>query len=102
MYGTIRKSYGAKKITGTVENVVKHSYEEKKDKKKDKVKEDLQKTRYMKVDYVDLKKKEKKGRVIENRKKFKNEYPIASIILTMVFTMMVLVFGFGFGGFSIM
>ena len=56
----------------------------------------------MKVDYADPEKKEKKGRVIETRKKFKNEYPVASIILTMVFTMMILVFGFGFGGFGIM
>ena len=35
MYGTIRKSYGAKKIASTVENVVKHSYKEKNDKKRD-------------------------------------------------------------------
>jgi len=97
MYGTIRKSYGAKKITGTVENVVEHSFKDKKDKKKDKVREDLQKTRYMKVDYVEPEKKEKKEHIMECRKKFKNEYPVASIILTMVFTMMVLVFGFGFG-----
>lgn len=69
-------------------------------KKEKKVKrEDLQTTSYINVDDV---KQSKKTSDTKNQNKtdntIKNEFPIASVILTIVFTMMFMVLVFGFGG----
>jgi len=99
MYGTIRKNYGAKRASDVSENVVERSFDEKVKKEKKKYNEDLQQTRYMKVDYdVPSKKAQYKHEAYESGRKFKNEFPVASVILTIVFTMMAMVFAFGFGG----
>ena len=99
MYGTIRKNYGARIASDVSENVVERSYEEKKDKRKEKKKEidDLQQTRYMRVDYDTTTKRTVERHEAPSGKHFKNEFPIASVILTIVFAMMAMVFAFGFG-----
>ncbi|MBQ9744420.1 MAG: hypothetical protein IJW19_04760 [Clostridia bacterium] len=102
MYGTIRKNYGAKRASDVSENVVEHSYKEKEKKSKKKYREidDLQQTRYMKVDYNESGKRvQDTYQAPVTKKIFKNEFPVASVILTIVFTMMAMVFAFGFGGF---
>ena len=98
MYGTIRKNYGAKRVSDVSENVVERSYKEKVKKDKKKYREELQETRYVKVDYDAYSKKSyDKLETPHTSKKFKNEFPVASVILTIVFTMMAMVFAFGFG-----
>ena len=98
MYGTIRKNYGAKRTTDVSENVVERSFEERSKKDKRRESDDLQQTRYIKVDYeASGKKSRDRYEAPVEDKKFKNEFPIASVILTIVFTMMAMVFAFGFG-----
>ncbi len=98
MYGTIRKNYGAKRVSDVSENVVERSFEEKSKKDKKREREDLQQTRYVRVDYdAPGKRSRDKYEAPKSEKKFKNEFPIASVILTIVFTMMAMVFAFGFG-----
>ena len=95
MYGTIRKNYGAKRVSDVSENVVERSYKEKVKKDKKKYREELQETRYVKVDYDAYSKKlYDKFETPHTGKKFKNEFPVASVILTIVFTMMAMVFAF--------
>lgn len=104
MYGSIRKSYGAKKASRD---------NEKKErrilfgaKKKNKIEEDVfQETSYVNVEgasrYSKNAKQPSNNRFqSENNKNSssKSEFPIASVILTIVFTMMVMVLAFGFGG----
>ncbi|MBQ8392729.1 MAG: hypothetical protein IJX51_03045 [Clostridia bacterium] len=103
MYGTIRKNYGAKRSSDVSENVVERSYKEKEKKSKKKYREidDLQQTRYMKIDNNESGKKvqDTSYQAPITKRIFKNEFPVASVILTIVFTMMAMVFAFGFGGF---
>ena len=99
MYGTIRKNYSARRPSNVSDNVVERSYKEKvkKEKRRNRM-DDLQKTRYMKVDYSNtavINTKETPA-YSESKMVFKNEFPIASVILTIVVTMMALVFAFGF------
>lgn len=100
MYGTIRKNYSARRPAEVIEEVVENSYKEKARKEKKKKREDdLQQTRYMKVDYTShVRKDQDIHSDSEPKKIFKNEFPVASVILTIVVTMMVMVFAFGFGG----
>ena len=104
MYGTIRKNYSARRATDVSGNVVERSYKEKTRNEKRRVKrneEDLQQTRYIKVDYANDIQRGRTGDTpvyTEPGKTFKNEFPIASVILTMVVTMMAMVFAFGLGG----
>lgn len=105
MYGSIRKSYGAKKASRDTEK------KERKilfgAKKKNNAEEDVfQETSYMNVEGNS---KFSKGTKPSNsnhssqqnndkNSSGKSEFPIASVILTIVFTMMVMVLAFGFGG----
>ena len=103
MYGTIRKNYSARRASDVSDNVVERSYREKvkKEKRRNRVEEDLQQTRYMKVDYATDMYKARTNETPaykEPKKIFKNEFPVASVILTIVITMMAMVFAFGFGG----
>lgn len=99
MYGTIRKNYSARRPSNISDNVVERSYKEKvkKEKRRNRM-EDLQQTRYMKVDYNNTAVINTKETSVysEPKKVFKNEFPIASVILTIVVTMMAMVFAFGF------
>ena len=99
MYGTIRKNYSARRPSNISDNVVERSYKEtvKKEKRRNRM-EDLQQTRYMKVDYNNTTVINTKETPVysEPKKVFKNEFPIASVILTIVVTMMAMVFAFGF------
>ena len=103
MYGTTRKSYSTSRASRIYEdNTVKGLAEKnRKSKQKQSAFEDLQQTSYIKVNEVNEKQK-KYTAMPESPKKVegisKNEFPIASVILTIVFTMMILVFAFGFGG----
>ena len=99
MYGTIRKNYSARRPSNVSDNVVERSYKEKvkKEKRRNRM-DDLQKTRYMKVDYNNtavINTKET-PEYSEPKMVFKNEFPVASVILTIVVTMMAMVFAFGF------
>ena len=100
MYGSIRKSYGAK-ASRDFEHVSRKKDIVKDTKKKEKKvkREDLQTTSYINVDDV---KQSKKISDTKNQNKtdntIKNEFPIASVILTIVFTMMFMVLVFGCGG----
>ena len=98
MYGTIRKNYGAKRTSDVSENVVERSFSEKVKKDKKRYKEELQETRYVKVDLESHGKKiQDRYEAPQNGRRYKNEFPVASVILTIVFTMMAMVFAFGFG-----
>ena len=98
MYGTIRKNYGAKRTSDVSENVVERSFSEKVKKDKKRYKEELQETRYVKVDLESrCKKIQDRYEAPQNGRRYKNEFPVASVILTIVFTMMAMVFAFGFG-----
>ncbi len=104
MYGSIRKSYGAKKASRDVEKKERRSLFGAK--KKNKVEEDVfQETSYMNVEGSSRFSKNVKPSINNrfqqennNNNSSKSEFPIASVILTIVFTMMVMVLAFGFGG----
>jgi hypothetical protein len=98
MYGTIRKNYSARRASNVSDNVVERSYKEKIKKEKRRNTDNLQQTRYMKVDYSNTAVINTKETPVysEPKKIFKNEFPIASVILTIVVTMMAMVFAFGF------
>ena len=98
MYGTIRKNYSARRASNVSDNVVERSYKEKIKKEKRRNTDNLQQTRYMKVDYSNTAVINTKETPVysEPKKVFKNEFPIASVILTIVVTMMAMVFAFGF------
>lgn len=103
MYGTTRKSYSISRASRIYEdNTVKGLAEKnKKSKQKHSSCDDLQQTSYIKINEVN--EKQKTYPVAQETQKrsegfSKNEFPVASVILTIVFTMMILVFAFGFGG----
>ena len=99
MYGTIRKSYSISKASHNYEdNTVKGLAEKNNKAKRRKIaKDELQKTSYIKIN-EEAEKSVQYEAEQKNEGIYKNEFPVASIILTIVFTMMVLVFAFGFGG----
>ena len=97
MYGTIRRNYGVKRASDVSESIVERSFENKKNKKRYNV-EDLQQTKYMKVDASSYAHKREAVATSDKKRIFKNEFPVSSIILTIVITMMAMVFAFGFGG----
>ena len=101
MYGTIRRNYGVKRASDVSESIVERSFENKKNKKRYNNIEDLQQTKYMKVDTASYTTQRRAVSVAapERKRIFKNEYPVSSVILTIVITMMAMVFAFGFGGF---
>lgn len=94
MYGTIRKSYGDKYASIENENESK-SKTFKKEKKLRKKRIEAQPTSYVNLNEIQEKEntQENFGRFSSN----KNEFPVASVILTIVFTMLAMVFVFGFG-----
>ena len=103
MYGSIRKSYGAKKASR--ENVIKERrsfFGRKSAKKVDMQETAFQETSYMNVEVSRNQQNARPNRVIhpnqERNNSAKSEFPIASVILTIVFTMMVMVLAFGLGG----
>ena len=106
MYGSIRKSYGAKKASSVNEKENRKMLFKRNSKKKSIDRDDLQQTSYINVERVRCSKNSKAiaNKVEEpktnEKEQFteKNEFPIASVILTIVFTMMVMVLAFGFGG----
>jgi len=98
MYGTIRRNYGVKRASDVSESIVERSFENKKNKKRYNNVEDLQQTKYMKVDASAYTQKRDAVASSEKKRIFKNEFPVSSIILTIVITMMAMVFAFGFGG----
>jgi len=94
MYGSIRKSYGDKfaSVSDENESISKNTKKEKKSRKK--------RIEAQPTSYVNLNEIENKDSVQENRGRIfntKNEFPVASVILTIVFTMLAMVFVFGFG-----
>ena len=102
MYGSIRKSYGAKKASRDTEKKERRIlFSAKKNKVEDEV---FQETSYVNVENSKYSKNTKHSNnnrfQVENDKNnsSKSEFPIASVILTIVFTMMVMVLAFGFGG----
>ena len=97
MYGTIRRNYGVKRASDVSESIVERSFENKKNKKRYNV-EDLQQTKYMKVEASSYTQKREATATSDKKRIFKNEFPVSSIILTIVITMMAMVFAFGFGG----
>ncbi len=102
MYGSIRKSYGAKKASRDTEKKERRILFGAK-KKKNVEENDFQDTSYMNVEGNSRFSKGTKpsNNVQQNNDKngsSKSEFPIASVILTIVFTMMVMVLAFGFGG----
>ena len=105
MYGSIRKSYGARK--SSCDNTKKERRILFGAKKKNNVEDDVfQETSYMNVESARYSKNNTKQQSnnrfqVENDNRSnssKSEFPIASVILTIVFTMMVMVLAFGFGG----
>jgi hypothetical protein len=101
MYGSIRKSYGAK-ASNTNERKEQKSIFSKKTSHKELKNGEYQDTSYINVDNRKSNKNvraniEKPVYNTENNAQ-KSEFPIASVILTIVFTMMVMVLAFGFGG----
>lgn len=98
MYGTIRRNYGVKRASDVSESIVERSFENKKNKKRYNNVDDLQQTKYMKVDAATYTGKRESVAAPERKRIFKNEFPVSSIILTIVITMMAMVFAFGFGG----
>ena len=106
MYGSIRKSYGAKKASR--ENETKERkvlFGKKKTRETDSQDAMFQETSYMNVEANKTSKAQKSDRKIvrpavqeSNNNSTKSEFPIASVILTIVFTMMVMVLAFGLGG----
>ena len=105
MYGSIRKSYGAKKASRDTEKKERRILFGAK--KKNNVEEDVfQETSYMNVEGNSrfsrgTKPANNSNSFQQNNDKNnagKSEFPIASVILTIVFTMMVMVLAFGFGG----
>ena len=102
MYGSIRKSYGAKKASRDTEKKERRIlFSAKKNNVDD---EGFQETSYVNVENSKYSKNTKHSNnnrfQVENDKNnsSKSEFPIASVILTIVFTMMVMVLAFGFGG----
>ena len=100
MYGSIRKSYGAKKASH--ENETRKSFFGRKKVKKVDVQDAMyQETSYMNVENSKNAKASKPNRTFarpnqeNNNNSTKSEFPIASVILTIVFTMMVMVLAFG-------
>ena len=98
MYGTIRRNYGVKRASDVSESIVERSFENKKNKKRYNDSVDLQQTKYMKVEASSYTQKREAVATSDKKRIFKNEFPVSSIILTIVITMMAMVFAFGFGG----
>ncbi len=101
MYGSIRKSYGAK-ASNNSEKKERKSIFSKKTSRKELRNGEYQDTSYINVDNHKNNKNvrtnvEKPVQNVENNAG-KSEFPIASVILTIVFTMMAMVLAFGFGG----
>lgn len=102
MYGTIRKSYSAaRNASNASENKTNKSLLKKKNKAviENQEVDDLQQTRYIRVDEV---KKANQNTNVKTEKKEeskniinKNEFPVASVILTIVLTMMAMILAFG-------
>lgn len=103
MYGSIRKNYStARDTSSNSEKKSRFAWFKKKNKVIEQTQEvdDLQETRYIKVDEVrkaqdvvinkNVKTEEKSRNIIN-----KNEFPVASVILTIVLTMMAMVLAFG-------
>jgi hypothetical protein len=103
MYGSIRRNYSTAIDTSNIEKKSKFSWFRKKNKMAKKCQEidDLQETRYIKVDEVrkaqDVAMPKTITRADENSRNVinKNEFPVASVILTIVLTMMAMVLAFG-------
>lgn len=104
MYGSIRKSYGAKKASRENEIKERKSFFSRKSKGAQTQDSIFQETSYMNVEssknVKNAKNTNKISRPIQesNTNSTKSEFPIASVILTIVFTMMVMVLAFGLGG----
>ena len=109
MYGSIRKSYGAKKASCDAEKKERKLFFGKKKKIEETAQEEFQETSYINVENSNKEIKNTKSRSFghdffsnkneqNNSNANKSEFPIASVILTIVFTMMVMVAAFGFGG----
>lgn len=102
MYGTIRKSYSAARNASNNASEKKTGlgfFKKKKADVQNQEVDDLQQTRYIRVDEI---KKAKENVNVKVEKKDeskniinKNEFPIASVILTIVLTMMAMVLAFG-------
>ena len=104
MYGSIRKSYGAKKASHENERRETKSFFGKTKAKSAGVKDVIfQETSYMNVEVSKKQQSARPNKVLRpnqenNSGSAKSEFPIASVILTIVFTMMVMVLAFGLGG----
>lgn len=104
MYGSIRKSYGAKKASRENENKERKGFFTRRKSKETEVVDNVfQETSYMNVESKANKKaRPAQSNVVrpnnERNNNAKSEFPIASVILTIVFTMMVMVLAFGLGG----
>ncbi len=104
MYGSIRKSYGAKKASRENEKRERRSFFGRKKAKIDNQDTMFEETSYMNVEMPRNAKANKNNHNVvrpsqeNNTNGTKSEFPIASVILTIVFTMMVMVLAFGLGG----
>ena len=104
MYGSIRKSYGAKRASRETETTArKVSGFARKNPQKIKRASEYEETSYINVESPVKESKNTRGKVVphsteEKNTVMKNEFPIASVILTIVFTMMIMVLAFGIGG----
>ena len=104
MYGSIRKSYGAKRASCATETTArKVSGFARKNPKKVKRSSEYEETSYINVEVPSHESKTTRGKTPshnteEKNTVMKNEFPIASVILTIVFTMMVMVLAVGIGG----
>lgn len=103
MYGSIRKSYGAKRASRSTETTErKLSLFARKNKKRTKNPTAYEDTSYVNVENpAQTNRNARVNTPVQDTNKngiTKNEFPIASVILTIVFTMMVMVLAFGIGG----
>ncbi|MBQ3040820.1 MAG: hypothetical protein IJD42_04400 [Clostridia bacterium] len=105
MYGSIRKSYGAKRASRETETTErKVSFFAKRKKKKTAKPGEYEETSYINVEAPTQETRATRANTTPTQEKtnknqvIKNEFPIASVILTIVFTMMVMVLAFGLGG----
>lgn len=100
MYGSIRKNYGAKKASS--ERETRSFFGKKKVKNFDVKNAAFQETSYINVENCKNGKTNKDSHSFQHSQQVNNstksEFPIASVILTIVFTMMVMVLAFGLGG----
>ena len=99
MYGTTIRNYNSSKFSKLEERKNRNFMGKSKNNRKNK-KEDFQRTRYMKIEENEASVKEnEKKRVHQSTEKVsRREFPIASVIFTVVATMVLLLIGTGVMG----